>query len=93
MTPVLEVRNLVKHFPNVEAVRGVSFHVEQGVCFAFGSQWSRKIHDDRNDGRIMEPLSGDIFFRGQPIDKAFRERMGIQFQKTSLPIFCECMKF
>ena len=33
MTPVLEVKDLVKHYPGVRAVDGISFAIAEGVCF------------------------------------------------------------
>ena len=32
-TPLIEVRNLVKHYPKVKAVNGVSFVLMPGTCF------------------------------------------------------------
>lgn len=34
---------------------------------------------------ILPPDGGEILFHGKPVDRDFRERMGIQFQSTSLP--------
>jgi ABC-2 type transport system ATP-binding protein len=34
---------------------------------------------------IHEPTAGRILFRGQPVDRRFRQKVGIQFQTTALP--------
>ena len=33
MTPILEVKNLKKYYPEVKAVDGISFSIEPGTCF------------------------------------------------------------
>jgi ABC-2 type transport system ATP-binding protein len=36
---------------------------------------------------ILDPTAGEIRYRGNPIDRRFKERVGIQFQSTALPEF------
>jgi ABC-2 type transport system ATP-binding protein len=38
MTPVLEVRELVKEYPGVRAVDGVSFSIAEGQCFGLSAR-------------------------------------------------------
>ena len=34
MPPILEARNLVKHYGNFAAVKGISFHIDAGEIFS-----------------------------------------------------------
>ncbi len=83
---LLEVRNLEKKYPKVHAVRGVSFEISEGVCFGLlGPNGAGKTTTVEMMEGITSPSSGEILFRGAPIDPSYRERIGIQFQSTSLP--------
>ena len=42
--PVIEIKNLTKHFGKVKAVDGISFAVERARFSDFGAQWRRKNH-------------------------------------------------
>jgi ABC-2 type transport system ATP-binding protein len=84
-TPILEVRDLVKSYPGVKAVDGVSFALTPGRCFGLlGPNGAGKTTTIEMIEGIKSPDAGQILFRGTPIGKEFRERAGIQFQKTSL---------
>jgi oligopeptide/dipeptide ABC transporter ATP-binding protein len=80
MTPLMEVRDLVKHFPirkgiivqrqvgAVKAVDGVSFDVEQGETLGIvGETGCGKSTTARLICRLMDPTSGSISFQGEPI--------------------------
>lgn len=85
-SPVLEVRELVKTYPKVQAVRGVSFEIPEGRCFGLlGPNGAGKTTTVEMMEGITAPTSGEILFRGRPIDSSYRERIGIQFQSTALP--------
>jgi oligopeptide/dipeptide ABC transporter ATP-binding protein len=75
MTPLLEVRDLVKHYhatglfgrtaPPVRAVDGVSFEVGQGETLALvGESGCGKSSVGRTILRLQEPTSGNAFFEG-----------------------------
>ena len=86
--PILEVRNLVKQYPAVTAVDGVSFSVPEGICFGLlgpngaGKTTTIEIMED-----ILMPTSGEVRYRGELVGPRFREESGILFQKTALQDF------
>ena len=85
MTAILEARDLVKHFPRVRAVDGVSFAVREGSCFGLlGPNGAGKSTTIEMLEGLLKPTSGEVHFRGAPLGRHYRERVGIQFQSTSL---------
>jgi ABC-2 type transport system ATP-binding protein len=83
---ILEVRDLVKKFKDFTAVGGVSFEIREGVCFGLlGPNGAGKTTTLEVVEGIGEATSGQVFWRGKPAGKEFRERIGIQFQSTALP--------
>jgi ABC-2 type transport system ATP-binding protein len=88
MIPILEVRNLVKRYPSVSAVDGISFSVPEGICFGLlGPNGAGKTTTIEMMESILAPTSGEILYRGEPIGPRFREEAGILFQKTALQDF------
>jgi ABC-2 type transport system ATP-binding protein len=86
--PVVEVRNLLKHYPKVKAVNGVSFAIHKGQCFGLlGPNGAGKTTTIEMIEGITSPTSGEILFKGSPVTAEFREKIGIQFQSTALPDF------
>lgn len=88
MNSIMSVRDLRKRYKNVQAVDGVSFDVHEGECFGLlGPNGAGKTTTIEIMEGISKPQSGEITFRGQPIDEHFKEKVGIQFQSTALPEF------
>ncbi|MEE8395116.1 MAG: ATP-binding cassette domain-containing protein, partial [bacterium] len=59
MTPILEVKNLVKHYPAVKAVDGVSFAIAEGTCFGLlGPNGAGKTTTVEMMEGLIEPTSG-----------------------------------
>jgi ABC-2 type transport system ATP-binding protein len=88
MNIVLEVQNLTKIYPGIKAVDGVSFSIEQGVCFGLlGPNGAGKTTTIEVIEGIVPPTSGQILYKGKYRGARFREEVGIQFQNTELPAF------
>lgn len=85
MDTIIEVRDLHKTYGTVRAVDGVSFEVPAGICFGLlGPNGAGKTTTIEMMESILDPDSGEILFRGEPIGTHFQERIGIQFQSTAL---------
>ncbi|MBV6423599.1 MAG: putative multidrug ABC transporter ATP-binding protein YbhF [Steroidobacteraceae bacterium] len=88
MAPILEVRNLVKLYPRVTAVDGVSFEVAEGCCFGLlGPNGAGKTTTVEILEGILPASSGEVLYRGARLDHRFRNEAGILFQKTALQDF------
>jgi ABC-2 type transport system ATP-binding protein len=85
MASILEVRDLVKQYPKVRAVDGVSFAVAEGICFGLlGPNGAGKTTTIEMLEGLSKPTAGDVRFRGALLGADYRERVGIQFQTTAL---------
>ena len=84
---ILEAKNLRKTYAgNVEAVRGVSFGIKQGICFGLlGPNGAGKTTTVEMLEGLLQPSAGEIFFSGEPMSQKHRQLVGVQFQQTSLP--------
>jgi ABC-2 type transport system ATP-binding protein len=88
MAAILEVKNLVKHFPGVQAVNGVDFSIRQGTCFGLlGPNGAGKTTTIEIMEGIQKPTNGTVLYKGEPIGASFKEQAGIQFQTTALQEF------
>jgi oligopeptide transport system ATP-binding protein len=87
-TPLLEVTDLVKHFPvkrgaligrevdRVRAVDGIGFHVERGETLGLvGESGSGKSTACRAVLQLIEPTSGSVRFEGREIAGLGRRQM------------------
>ena len=85
--PLIEVRDLKKHFPihkgvfsrpvgTVYAVDGVSFHIEPGETLGLvGESGCGKSTVGRTLLKLLEPTAGQIIVRGEDITAHDQERM------------------
>ncbi|MCK4586521.1 MAG: ABC transporter ATP-binding protein [Gammaproteobacteria bacterium] len=86
--PLISVRNLVKHYSNVKAVNGVDFDLMPGTCFGLlGPNGAGKTTTVEILEGIHDATSGEILYKGEPVDKRFRNEAGIMFQSTALQDF------
>lgn len=86
--PLLEVRNLVKQYPAVRAVDGLSLAVPEGICFGLlGPNGAGKTTTIEIMEGILAPTSGEVRYRGEPLGARFKQEAGILFQKTALQDF------
>lgn len=100
--PLLDVRNLAHAYPSngpfggrgrasSQALRGVSFHLEEGECLAIvGESGSGKTTLARSLVRLVEPNGGEVLFRGVDVLsmsrselRTFRQKVQIVFQDPS----------
>ena len=94
--PLLDIRHLKKYFPirggvfsrvvaNVKAVEEVSFTVKPGeVVGLVGESGSGKTTVGRALLRLIEPTSGEIFFKGVDLARLPRAQMrGLRLAKGS----------
>jgi oligopeptide/dipeptide ABC transporter ATP-binding protein len=84
---LLEVKNLVKHFPvrggvfsrvraHVRAVDGISFDIEEGETLGLvGESGCGKSTAGRAILRLIEPTAGEVIFKGTNILDLEREKM------------------
>jgi oligopeptide/dipeptide ABC transporter ATP-binding protein len=87
MSPLVEVRDLMKHFPvqkglfsritgQVHAVDGVSFHIDPGETLGLvGESGCGKSTVGRTLLKLLEPTSGTIRIGGEDISKLDRDAM------------------
>jgi branched-chain amino acid transport system ATP-binding protein len=65
----LDVKDIHVFYGNIEAVKGMSFHVDQGeiVCL-IGANGAGKTTTLRTISALLKPAEGAIFYEGQRID-------------------------
>ena len=89
--PLLEIRNLVVRYGEIEALRGVTIAVEQGqVVTLLGANGAGKSTTLRAISGLAKPTSGDILFDGKSIAGLGPEaivRMGISHVPEGRRVF------
>ncbi|BBP44184.1 ABC transporter ATP-binding protein [Thiosulfativibrio zosterae] len=85
MTAIIEVKALRKAYPKLTAVDGVDFAIAEGICFGLlGPNGAGKSTTIEMIEGLKKASSGEILFRGQPMNSDFKKVAGIQFQSTAL---------
>jgi len=85
MPIALEARDLVKEYPGVTAVDGLSFSVPEGICFGLlGPNGAGKTTTVEIIEGVTRPTSGEVYYYGELAGARFRQEAGIQFQNTAL---------
>jgi branched-chain amino acid transport system ATP-binding protein len=89
--PLLELKHISSAYGSVEALRGVSLHVDKGeVVTLLGANGAGKSTTLRTISGLIKPTSGEIWFEGQRIDTLAPEqivRMGISHVPEGRRIF------
>ena len=66
--PILSIRNLKVNYGGIEAVKGISFDVEEGsIVTLIGANGAGKSSTLRTIAGLVKPASGKIVFRGDDI--------------------------
>src|SRR6476661_2284122 len=83
---IISVRNLVKNYGNFEAVKGISFDVEEGEIFGLlGPNGAGKSTTLEIIETLREKTSGTIFVNGYDLDKQpneIKKIIGVQLQTS-----------
>ena len=93
MTPIIQIKDVHKHFGNVHALQGVSLDIEKGeVVVIIGPSGSGKSTLLRCINRLEEFDAGSIIVDGIPLDtaaniNAVRTEVGMVFQSFNLCVF------
>lgn len=66
--PIIEMKNIEKHFGNIIALAGVSFDVRPGECHCLlGDNGAGKSTFIKTMSGVHRPTSGEILFEGKPM--------------------------
>jgi spermidine/putrescine transport system ATP-binding protein len=87
MGPILELRNLVKHFPGQRAVDGISLSIPRGSFFSLvGPSGCGKTTTLRLIAGFEEPTSGDVLLNGEIVNrrKPYERNVSTVFQSYAL---------
>lgn len=84
-TALLQIKNLVKHYPSVKAVNGIDITLNTGICFGLlGPNGAGKTTTVEILEGINQATSGVVLYKGKPLGDQFRKEAGIMFQSTAL---------
>ncbi|MBE6023571.1 MAG: ATP-binding cassette domain-containing protein [Cellulosilyticum sp.] len=88
MSSCIEVKHLKKHFGSLEAVKDLSFNVEQGEIFGFlGINGAGKSTTINMLCTLLLPTSGEVRIAGHMLGKenpSIRQKIGVVFQGNTL---------
>jgi ABC-type Fe3+/spermidine/putrescine transport system ATPase subunit len=87
MTPILELRNLAKHYPRHRAVNGISLAVAPGTFFSLlGPSGCGKTTTLRLVAGFEEPTDGEVLLNGELVNgrKPYERNVSTVFQSYAL---------
>ena len=88
MTPILEVKNLVKKYGEMTAVKGISFEIQKGEIFSLlGPNGAGKTTTISMNSGLLAPTSGDASIGGFSITRQALEAkrlLGVVPQEIAL---------
>lgn len=86
---MIKVKNLVKHFGEVRAVRDISFEVKKGEVVGFlGPNGAGKTTTMRMITSFLTPTSGDVFIDGVSVTKeSIKTRKRIGYLPEDAPVY------
>jgi branched-chain amino acid transport system ATP-binding protein len=83
--PLLELKNLSSAYGSVEALRGVSLHVDKGeIVTLLGANGAGKSTTLRTISGLIRPTAGEIWFEGHRIDTVSPEQI-VRFGISHVP--------
>jgi ABC-2 type transport system ATP-binding protein len=89
MAPIVQVADLKKRYGDIEAVRGITFDVEQGEVFALlGPNGAGKTTTVEMLEGLREADGGSAIVAGVDVRKdpsGVKERIGVQLQQSAFP--------
>jgi branched-chain amino acid transport system ATP-binding protein len=72
--PLLELRNVESFYGNVQALKGISLHVEEGeIVTLLGANGAGKTTTLRSISGLIRPATGEILFEGKAINRTTPE--------------------
>src|SRR6476660_5120619 len=86
-SPILELRDLVKHYPTQRAVTGVSLTFDRGGFFSLvGPSGCGKTTTLRLIAGFEEPTSGEVYLNGESVNhlKPYERNVSTVFQSYAL---------
>lgn len=87
MEPIIKVQNLTKSFKEVQAVKGISFEVAHGECFALlGPNGAGKSATIKILITLLAPDSGEAWVNGYSLKEPARIRASIGYVPQSLSV-------
>jgi branched-chain amino acid transport system ATP-binding protein len=88
---LLELRGISSHYGNVQALKGVSLHVNEGeLVTLLGANGAGKSTTLKTISGLIVPTEGEVLFQGRPIHRAGPEaiaRLGISHVPEGRRIF------
>ncbi len=87
---MLEVKNLKVHYGVIQAIKGISFEVNEGEVIALiGANGAGKTTTLQTITGMLKPSEGEILFEGQDIVKVPGHKMGMAHVPEGRRVFAE----